>query len=523
MNNKFFQKQVFFAIAAGMLGAGCNAVPPSEYNASSRTPDRNLFQNLIPQTDPAILADSPGGIVVAEADAMGRMVRTPDVLTVPDCSGLGVGVSVKGTTGDDYYLFDADGNPCEPAKTLFDGTTPKGKRQADPGVNIHFIDGLGPIPETEQIWTDRVIPVEVAPSEYPDEISVKTGTYLLDATPDFALPPRDADKLEEMVGEWKTEAQRSHLMRESERLLQDLKDVRRLSTNELVAAHQEKIEELMAKLREAEQTVETQRDRQARLLEQMRHTRSYVDGERVQQVQEVERLQINAEQLSLRLQEMERANFEMQQRQNQKEKIYQQQIAELSGDLKAAERAADSVRNEMVLEAAQKIAEAERLAFEAKMAEREAMAREAQRLKQEADTIMMRAGSIQGGRSILLSGMEDIPDLSRPPHERGLPQKERAALVGLEQMPVTIHAEDKTLKNIFDNIFASLAPQIGEWKVAWELSPENMPLTEDTWTIAAEARFDEFLSYVENKIAEDRGIKLAFQRFDRNKLFVISD
>ncbi|PZP39989.1 MAG: hypothetical protein DI585_02235, partial [Pseudomonas fluorescens] len=90
-----------------------------------------------------------GGVVIAESALVEGVSRGNAISgTTDDCTGPGLGVVVDGTLGSDRYLFDKNGEPCDPAQTLFDGRSALTKRQTDPAITLNFHDSLGPRPET---------------------------------------------------------------------------------------------------------------------------------------------------------------------------------------------------------------------------------------------------------------------------------------------------------------------------------------------------------------------------------------
>jgi hypothetical protein len=89
-----------------------------------------------------------GGVVIAEsATAQGVTKGQTATGKTDDCTGPGLGVTVQSTLSDSRYLFDKNGEPCESAETLFDGSQALYQRQADPSIQLSVHDSLGPVPD----------------------------------------------------------------------------------------------------------------------------------------------------------------------------------------------------------------------------------------------------------------------------------------------------------------------------------------------------------------------------------------
>ena len=142
--------------------------------------------------------------------------------------------------------------------------------------------------------------------------------------------------------------------------------------------------------------------------------------------------------------------------------------------------------------------------------------------------MIQRAKNIKAGRMIQVDGLgnvldgmyaADLEELAKDPKYKD----ELYAMLPLESVPLVLHIEDEPLEVIFAKAFKEMEPIAGKWKVKWELSDEARVILEEKWSVTAEARFDDFLDYVKNQVKELHNFNLNFKRFDRNKLFVISD
>jgi hypothetical protein len=476
-----------------LLGVGLGACASNEWSAS-------VLKKKHMSGREDVLQLGPEGVVVAETAFDGMAAAGPR--SNMDCDGPGYGVQVQTSTGKEAYTFGADGEPCQEAQTLFDGQNPLDRRLPPPSIHIAFQDHLGPQPGS--LATMPRIDLMPAASKTPAAFAA-TGQQAPVENQEETQP--SGINLDAVVAAWNQE----RVLTEQDKLMADVRGVRRLSTQELTLEYQDRILELSAQLREAE--------RQSQL-EDWQHSRTQMDAMTTQKQahaakmawrQEENRLRTEREALKNRLAALEELNQRLAKNGEEKERLYQEQIARLSGDLKMAEKKADGNRRQLVLEAAKKIAEAERLAFAARMDEKDQLARAAARERQESDLLLQRALDLEAGRTIM------APALA------GLGPKNDKIRVALEEAPVVIHAEDKTLQEIVSQLFGKIKPMIGDWQVSWQLSGDHRFLLEETWTLTAEATVDEVMTYIAGQVAQAHGVKLRFQQFDRAKTFVISD
>lgn len=482
---------------------------------------------------------SKGGVVVAETGTVPNAGGVSPELTSADCLGPAFGVNVANTQGDKNYLFDSDGKPCKKPEVIFDGKLPVNRRQPPLTVDIKFVDEFGPVQEpTHEEVLDDIILSGFEPQTAEDmalsrkEEQFKTADIESLEPPETSVDdiirqitgemPEKAEGLDGTLTKWQKErksAEQRQLLKESEQLLADLRDIKRISNQNMAMQYQGKVDDLMRRLRETKYQLSSEKERQSDLLQKLEAAQQRTREAKQSWTQQERELRQKMDMLEKRLSEFESLNRRLKSTYTKREQTYQEQIAKLASDLREAERKADTAQQEMVLDAAKKIAEAERLAFAARMARKEAMEREAERLRLEGDVIMKRANDLKAGKTVMVPGVSDM--LGEKQKE---PQKvKKPATPPLESVPVVLHVEDKPLKKVFEELFEELKPLVGEWHIAWEISEDNRPLIEEKWTVAAEARFDEFVDYVESRMRDTHGVDLTFQRFDRSKLFVVSD
>ena len=78
-----------------------------------------------------------GGIVLAES-AMVDMKAHSLAGIQQDCDGPAMAVASGSASGDEHYVFGADGKPCNRSEVLFNGENPKDTRPPVPSIQIAF-------------------------------------------------------------------------------------------------------------------------------------------------------------------------------------------------------------------------------------------------------------------------------------------------------------------------------------------------------------------------------------------------
>ncbi len=492
------KKTLFITLLTSSFVAGCIPQPQEHYrlDGKPRTEKRQLLQQKI-QTP----YKGDGGITIVKTDTVGAASAIDVNNPTPDCAGnLGLGVWVESSQAQKAYLFDKNGNPCDKAKVIFNGRDKVHQRATPQDIGISFIDALGPLPAQQQ-QVLNVAPIQLLDNYEP----VYEG---------------EPDNFEKMLDEWNNDRAQNSEIRQKEKLLADIRDVSRLSSRELIDDYQRKISELTVKLRQAEKKSDYQQNKERDLIAKLNAIQNKAESESIIYNNETAKLTGDLEKLRFRLKKTNEAKNKIRHQYSKREDIYKKHINEISTDLRDAEAQASSSRQAIVMEAAKRIAEAERLAYAARVVEKDAMEREASRLKREADTLMNRAINLGKGRQIILPGMTNIPDFQQ---QNTAETKDETARSPLESLPVVLREEDETLENIFNKALKSIQPKAGNWRIAWELSTDNMGIPLEEWSIVAETPFNEFLSYVAKKVKQTHNVQLKFERFDEHKLFVVSD
>ncbi|MBI1308528.1 MAG: hypothetical protein GC129_01540 [Proteobacteria bacterium] len=456
-----------------------------------------------------------------------------------DCSGPGLGVMVEGSLSGNRYLYDANGEPCEPAQMLFDGSTAADARAADPSIALTFFDSPTPLPARATSSLPALPNVKVASEllakmppahpqeELPQPKPMAPGSNIgqpaakvsqvapaqQDLLPKHVVEQKPAPKVDplvEQLGTWQA-VDNTAAARMGEADAAAARNLARIADEKRAASEQETIAQLSAKLRERERQIQEEQRRHAETLERAATTRAQTSAEEATRRQHEAQLQDELEATQKRLQEFEALAKQLQAEKGQKEKAYQNKISSLSTNLKQAEAQADDSRRQLIAAAAAKIAEAEQLANAAQIQEQQAKLREAERLKAEAETMMDRALALRAGQSVhdMLNANQVEP---------------AAGPVALDDVMVTVHAKNQSLQGLTDAVLAQAAAHGSEkWQADWQLSPENQYLMAEKWSLTAEAPVQQVLAQLAAQVKAAHNITLTFTQFEKSHLLVVTD
>ncbi len=460
------------------------------------------------------------GVVIAESAMVPGISQGATVTGgSDDCTGPGLGITVEGTVNSQRFLFDKNGEPCEAAQTLFDGRAAVNQRAADPSINLTFHDTLGaspqgngldslpglePIPtirlQSSDLDTGRLAAIEPAAG------NANLGNKAVPAVPVQGAVARGPDPLVATLASWRNQDS-VYATRSDEATAAAERNIDVIARTTQTRTEQENLAKLTATLRERERQVQEEQRRHTETLERAQKNRDITLAAREQWQQKEGELQASLTATQERLKQYEELSQRLAAEKNSKEQAYQQKIASLGADLKVAEAQADTSRRELVLKAAAKIAEAEQLASAAQLQEQEIKLREATRLKAEAETMMDRALAMKAGSNVVVGGM-------------GLPP---AVPLALMETPVVLHANNQTLPDILAGILNQAAPQAGEWKADWQLSPQAQHLIKEKWSLTAEAPLQQVLGQLQQQVSAAHGVSLQFTQFGQSRLLVVTD
>ncbi len=492
---------ILLTLTASTLLAGCAAVPVSRPTAF----------------EAPRLSDE--GVVIAESALVTGVSKGNSITgATDDCSGPGLGVTVGTTRGDDRFLFDKNGEPCDSAEMLFDGRAQSNQRQSDPSISLKFFDGkanktAGDLPDLEPIPTIRLkselLPEgtqlvqtdlsRIEPAAGPAKATVP-------AAPVQVAAVSKPDPVLATLASWQNQDD-VYAARSDEAAAAAERNLNNIVKSNRAQAEQDNMAKLTAQLRERERQVQEEQRRHAETLERAQRNRDVTVAARTEWRQKEAELEGQLKATQQRLAQIEELAQRLNAEKAQKEKVYQAQISTLSSDLKVAEQQADVSRRELILQAAAKIAEAEQLASAAKMQEQQIKLREAARLKSEAETMMDRALAMNAGQNVVVNGV------GAPP----------AVPLQLMDTPVTIVANGKTLPEILTDVLKQAAPQAGPWKADWQLAGANKKLLTDKWSLTAEAPVEQVLAQLNQQVKASYGFPLLFTQFGQSQLLVVTE
>lgn len=446
--------------------------------------------------DGVVIASTRMGVGPALSDPMGRPA---------DCDGPGLNVMVSSATGQERWLYDAAGEPCTDATLMFDGRTPLDARAADPAVQIGFLDPLGALPQAETL---PALPrITVSSELLASQKAAQPGKTI-------GAPVKADDMLTSTIREWQgqveeaqNQLERDQTIAGTEATLAAVRELDRQTGD--TASQRDKVNTLLAQLREKERELAQAeaRAKTSHLNSQQQRSMAEATLTKAQQAEQAMRADLTAAQDRLRI--LEAQNQQLAASKARQEKVYETRIASLGDDLKTAETQAKASRQELIAQAAAKIAEAEALANAARISEADAKAREAARLKQEAETMLNRALDLANNKAVIASDLADVTP--------------KAAPMPLMDVPVVVHAKDQTLPELVANIFQQATPQAGEWKADFQLTTAGSYILAEKWSLTAEAPVRALLDNLTAQVKAAHGITLTATQFPQSRLVVITD
>ncbi|TKW60935.1 MAG: hypothetical protein DI628_08610 [Blastochloris viridis] len=503
------RRRFLLALTASTLLAGC-AVPHTASGPTAFEAPRLSDEGVVIAESTLVTGVSKGNSITGGTD---------------DCVGPGLGVTVGTTRGDDRFLFDKNGEPCDSAEMLFDGRSQVNQRQGDPAITLKFFDGksaktTGDLPDLQPVPTiqlkSELLPQggkavaqtdfsAIEPAAGPAKLSAN-GTVPATPAPVQVAAVNKPDPVLATLASWQNQ-DTVYAARSEEATAAAERNLNNIVKGNRSNSEQETMSKLMAQLRERERQVQEEQRRHTETLERAQRNRDITVAARNEWQQKESELEGQLKATQQRLAQVEQLAQRLNAEKANKEKAYQQQINTLSSDLKVAEQQADVSRRELILQAAAKIAEAEQLASAAKIQEQQIKLREAARLKSEAETMMDRALAMNSGKNVLVNGV------GAPP----------AVPLQLMETPVTVVANGKTLPEILSDVLKQAAPQAGAWKADWQLAAANKKLLSDKWSLTAEAPVEQVLAQLNQQVKDAYGFPLLFTQFGQSQLIVVTE
>jgi len=143
-------------------------------------------------------------------------------------------------------------------------------------------------------------------------------------------------------------------------------------------------------------------------------------------------------------------------------------------------------------------------------------------------TEVVDAARLRLGRLLAPGSDRQVASLasSPPPTEQAVILRKNQArndIMSLRDYKVVMHEDGQTLPDMLQKIISRAEPFTGRWQVRWKLSAENQELLTEKFSLDAETTFAEFVSYLAQYLLNDRGVKLSFALFDRERVVLVSD
>ena len=135
-----------------------------------------------------------------------------------------------------------------------------------------------------------------------------------------------------------------------------------------------------------------------------------------------------------------------------------------------------------------------------------------------APTAVLSASVLEPGR-IFLRPATDLA-LALPPSP---PKLDPAAWVPLADVRLVLHVSNLRLEEMLAQALGQTAPYTGPWRVEWRLKATNEDLRDELISLSAETTFGDFINHVADFIRNERGVNLAFNLFNAERLLVVTD
>lgn len=100
---------------------------------------------------------------------------------------------------------------------------------------------------------------------------------------------------------------------------------------------------------------------------------------------------------------------------------------------------------------------------------------------------------------------------------------ENASNIVLDDIPIVVDVENRSLKEVVTEIVSQAADTTGPWTVKWRLKPENMGLLDERVNLTAEAPFGRFVSLLSERIRNMSGVQIYFKTFQQARVVMIAD
>ena len=95
--------------------------------------------------------------------------------------------------------------------------------------------------------------------------------------------------------------------------------------------------------------------------------------------------------------------------------------------------------------------------------------------------------------------------------------------VPLADVQLVLHEQNQRLADLVNLALQKAQTYSGPWQVEWRLQKTNLDLMDEPLSLSAETTFGDFINRVADFVQNERGITLAFNLFNTERLLVITD
>ncbi len=427
-----------------------------------------------------------------------------------DCYGPAVGVQTESVQGTKADYYSANGEPCPPAEMIFNGAHEATQRGTPPGIQLAFWDGQhnANVPYPKHQTTPENVPTARTPEDFalsgmlprPQQQPVKTSGLELAGT----------------IERWQTLNHISAGVQDWEKMLD-------MPLGEVLKSHQQTIDELSTEVASTKADKEAiarakaalEAEKEA-LGEQKKELARQLNMAKAQAQQQQATLDEKIKTLQTRLEDRARQEQYTTAAEARKQDDLRQQILGLKQELQRVQQQAGQTERSMMLAAAEKVAEAGRLAYAARLSEQKRLELEADRRTMESTHLRQQAQLM--GQTSEADGI--VSSVRNLPIQQPKPQQFSRPNARLADMPVALNVKDTPLEALMNTI---LTEAVGSWEVDWQLSPGLENLKAETWSLTAEATAGEIMTHIQQKVKDTHGIRLNFTPFYRLNTLVVTD
>jgi hypothetical protein len=128
------------------------------------------------------------------------------------------------------------------------------------------------------------------------------------------------------------------------------------------------------------------------------------------------------------------------------------------------------------------------------------------------------AGNVTG-----LTVSATVADTFIDPTQQLVPGADKPENLTIGEVPIQVDLENKSFKEVVTAIVQQAADHTGTWTVKWRLKPENIGLLDERVNLTAEAKFEDFINILTERIRNMNGIQLYFKTFEQARVVMITD